>query len=544
MRYRVLVTDEIDPDGLAVLQAEPRLDVDEVPTLTPAELLARIPEYDAIVGRSASRISGALLRAGIRLRVVGRAGVGVDNVDMATATELGVAVINAPAGNTVAVAELLFGSLIALFRHIVRADTTMHAGSWDRSALLGSELKGRTLGIVGVGRIGSEVAMRAHAFGMDVIGFDPYVGDDRFRALRIQRAPSLEALLPDADVLTIHTPLTPETTGMIGRRELARMPSGAVLCNLARGGIVDDAALAQALQSGVLRGACIDAFAEEPLPREHLLRSLPNVLLTPHLGASTAEAQRNVAVDVCEAVRDALLHGELTRSLNVASVTGAEWRDLQPALLVAQRAAAIARALLLDQGISIIQRVRVRVSADLVGAGAALLSAACAGILEGVIDDGRLNLINARSMAEARGIELSIGELSDMDRTATVDVSLGGGVREIGVVAMAPPGGPARVTRIGAFHVDVTPRQTMIVLTNNDVPGVIGRVGTALGDAHVNIAEYHQARLAQGGEALAAISVDGIVAPALRARLLALPDVRTATIVRFGGGSAERSTGS
>jgi D-3-phosphoglycerate dehydrogenase len=353
----------------------------------------------------------------------------------------------------------------------------MHAGTWDRSALLGSELKGRTLGIVGVGRIGSEVAQRAIAFGMDVIGYDPYVGDERFRALRIRRAPTIEALLPDADILTIHTPLT----------------------------------------------------------ADHPLRRLSNVLLTPHLGASTAEAQRNVAVDVCEAVRDALLHGELTRSLNVATVSGTEWRELQPALLVSQRAAAIARALLLDQGISIIQRVRLRVSPDLIGAGSALLAAACAGILEGVIDDGRLNLINARTMAEARGIELSIGELPATDRTGSVDISLGGGVREIGVAAMAPPHGAARVTRIGAFHVDVTPRQTMIVLTNNDVPGVIGRVGTALGDAHVNIAEYHQARLAQGGEALAAISVDGVVAPELRERLLKLPDVRTATIVRFGG---------
>lgn len=542
MRYRVLVTDEIDPDGLALLLAEPRLQVDEVPTLPAAELLARIPEYDAIVGRSASRISRELLRAGTRLRVVGRAGVGVDNVDMTTATELGIAVINAPAGNTVAVAELLFGSMLALLRHIVRADTSMHAGRWDRSALLGSELKGRTLGIVGVGRIGSEVAMRALAFGMDVIGYDPYVGDERFRALRIRRATTLESLLPDADILTIHTPLTAETSGMIGRRELARLPANAVLCNLARGGIVDDTALAQALQSGLLRGACIDAFAQEPLPADHLLRSLPNVLLTPHLGASTAEAQRNVAVDACEAVRDALLHGELSRSLNVASVSGAEWRELQPALQVAQRAAAIARALLLDQGISIIQRVRLRVSPDLVGAGAALLSAACAGILEGVIDDGRLNLINARAMAEARGIELSIGELSGSERSATVDLSLGGGVREIGVAAMAPAGGAARVTRIGAFHVDVTPRQTMIVLTNNDVPGVIGRVGTALGDAHVNIAEYHQARLAQGGEALAAISVDGVVAPALREKLMALPDVRTATIVRFGSDTPAPTT--
>ena len=534
MRYRVLVTDEIDPDGLSLLTSEPRLDVDEVPTLPAAELLSRIHQYDAIVGRSASRITGELLRAGTRLRVVGRAGVGVDNVDMAVATELGVAVINAPAGNTVAVAELLFGSLIALFRHIVRADSSMHEGRWDRSTLLGSELKGRTLGIVGVGRIGSEVAVRALAFGMDVIGYDPYVGDERFRALRIRRASSLDTLLPDTDVLTIHTPLTPETNGMIGRRELSRLPAGAVLCNLARGGIVDDGALAALLKNGVLRGACVDAYAQEPLPSDHPLRALPNVLLTPHLGASTAEAQRNVAVDVCEAVRDALLHGELTRSLNVASVSGTEWRELQPALQVAQRAAAIARALLLDQGITIIQRLRLRVSPDLIGAGAALLSAACAGLLEGVIDDGRLNLINARTMAEARGIELSIGEIVGSEQTSSIDLSLGGGVREIGVAAMAPSNGTARVTRIGAFHVDVTPRQTMIVLTNNDVPGVIGRVGTALGDAHVNIAEYHQARLAQGGEALAAISVDGIVAVALREKLLALPDVRTATIVRFG----------
>jgi D-3-phosphoglycerate dehydrogenase / 2-oxoglutarate reductase len=543
MRYRVLVTDEIDPDGLALLTAEPRLQVDEVPTLPASDLLARIPDYHAIVGRSASRISGDLLRAGSHLRVVGRAGVGVDNVDMDTATALGVAVINAPAGNTVAVAELLFGSLIALLRHIVKADTSMHAGRWDRSALLGSELKGRTLGIVGVGRIGSEVASRALAFGMDVVGYDPYVGDDRFRALRIRRAPSLDVLLPDADILTIHTPLTDETRGMIGRRELARMPAGAVLCNLARGGIIDDSALALALESGNIRGACIDAFSTEPLPADHPLRSQPGVLLTPHLGASTAEAQRNVAVDVCEAVRDALLHGELTRSLNVASVSGAEWRELQPLLLVAQRAAAIARAVLADQGIRIVQRIRLRVSPDLVGAGAALLSATCAGVLEGVIDAGRLNLINARSMAEARGIELSIGELADVRTTATVDVSLGGGVREIGVAATAPAGGSARITRIGAFHVDVPPRQTMVVLTNHDVPGVIGRVGTALGDAHVNIAEYHQARLAQGGEALAAISVDGVVDPGLREKLLALPDVLTATIVRFGSGSEQTTAG-
>ncbi|MCU0625855.1 MAG: phosphoglycerate dehydrogenase [Gemmatimonadaceae bacterium] len=534
MRFRVLVTDDIDPDGLALLTSDPRLQVDEVPTLPAAELLEQIDQYDAIVGRSATRISGELLRRATRLRVVGRAGVGVDNVDMATATSLGIAVINAPAGNTIAVAELLFGSLLGLMRHLVRAHSSLMEGRWDRAQLLGTELKGRTLGIVGVGRIGSEVAARALAFGMDVVGYDPYVGDERFRALRIRRAPSLDALLPDVDILTVHTPLTPETTGMIGRRELARLSPTAIVCNLARGGIVDEAALVHALDNGIVRGACVDVFTTEPLKGEHAFGRLQNVLLTPHIGASTAEAQRNVAVDVCVAVRDALVHGELTRSLNVATVSGAEWRELQPALLVAQRAAAIARAMLLDQGIRLIQRIRLRVSPDLAGAQSALLAAACAGVLENVVEEGRLNLINARAIAEARGIELSTAELADGTSGPTVDVSLGGGVREIAVSGAAPAGGSPRITRIGAFHVDVTPRQTLVILTNNDVPGVIGRVGTALGDAHVNIAEYHQARLAQGGEALAAISVDGHVPDTIRERLLGLQDIRTAAIVRFG----------
>ncbi|MCU0619755.1 MAG: ACT domain-containing protein, partial [Gemmatimonadaceae bacterium] len=288
------------------------------------------------------------------------------------------------------------------------------------------------------------------------------------------------------------------------------------------------------LQSGQLRGACLDVFASEPVAGPHPFTGMSNVVLTPHIGASTAQAQRNVAVDVCAAVRDALVHGELTRSLNVASVTGTEWRELQPALLVAHRAAAVARAMLQDQGIRLIQRIRLRVSPDLAGAVSALLASACAGVLDGIVEEGRLNLINARAIAEARGIELSTSELVESTSGPVVDVSLGGGVRELAVTGAAPPGGAPRIVRIGAFHVDVTPRQTLVILTNNDVPGVIGRVGTALGDAHVNIAEYHQARLAQGGEALAAISVDGHVDETIRERLLALQDVRSAAIVRFG----------
>ena len=401
MSYRVLVTDEIDRDGVALLEAESALTVDEVPTLPVPALLERIPQYDAIIGRSATRISADLLRHAARLRVVGRAGVGVDNVAMDVATELGIAVINAPAGNTVAVAELLFGVLIALLRQLPHAVESMRAGRWDRSALIGGELKGKTLGIVGLGRIGGEVAVRAHAFGMRLVAFDPYVADPRFTALRVERAPTLEALLDACDVVTVHTPLTDETRGLLGRRELARLKPGAIVANLARGGIVDDAALVALLEGGQLRGAALDVYGVEPLGSDHPLRRAPNVILTPHIGANTAEAQRNVAVDVCAAVRDALLTGELSRSMNVAAVTGA-WTELQPAMVVARRAAAVARAILADMGARAVQRLTVRVGSGLAGAQQAVLSAAALGAIEGGIEADRLQVMQ-RQRGQLRG---------------------------------------------------------------------------------------------------------------------------------------------
>ena len=533
MPYHVLVTDGIDADGVALLAAEPALVVDEVPTLPVNELLDRIGRYDAIVGRSATRISEALLQRAERLKVVGRAGVGVDNIALDAATALGVAVINAPAGNTVAVAELVFGTLLALLRQIPQADRSMHEGRWDRSRLMGFELKGRTIGIVGAGRIGGEVAARAHAFGMTVAGYDPYVSEERFRTLRMRRVETLDDLLAEADVITVHTPLTDETRGMIGRRELGRLKPGAVIVNLARGGIVDEEALAAALGGDRLRGAVVDVFTSEPLPADHPLRGVPNLLLTPHMGASTFEAQRNVAVDVCAAVRDALLDGDLERSINVADMSSGGWRDLQPALLVAQRAAAVARALLADQGARAVQRITVRCGPEAMGGGGALLAAAAVGALEGVLGTDRLNLINARSLAEARGIDLTVGESTHLGHPQAVEVALGGGMQEIAVAGLAPQGSVPRLIRIGGFQVDVMLRQTLLVLTNRDVPGVIGRVGTLLGGADVNIAEYHQSRLAQGGDALAAISVDSPVGDEIRQQLLELPDVRSATIVNF-----------
>jgi D-3-phosphoglycerate dehydrogenase len=409
----------------------------------------------------------------------------------------------------------------------------MHAGRWDRSRLLGRELRGRTLGIVGVGRIGGEVAKRARAFGMTLVGYDPYVSEERFATLRVRRAESLDELLSVADVITVHTPLNEETTGMIGRRELGRLPLGAIVCNLARGGIVEEDALVDALRSGSVGGAVVDVYSAEPLVPDHPLRSMSNVMLTPHIGASTAEAQRNVAVDVCLAVRDALLSGELSRSLNVASVNGLRWDELQPALLVARRAAAIARALLTERGVRALSRLTLRCGAALSGASGAILSAAAMGALEGVLDVERLNLINARTLAESHGLELMVGESAQLEHPNTLEVGLGGGVQGIAVRGVAAPGSQGRITRIGDFHIEITPRRSLVILTNHDVPGVIGRVGPVLGGAGVNIAEYHQARLLQGGEALAAISVDDEVGEALRKKLLELPDVLSAAIIRF-----------
>ena len=533
--YRILVTDEVDPEGVELLVAEPSFQVDELPTMPKEELLERIGDYDAFVGRSATRITPELLARAKKLRVVGRAGVGVDNIDMDTATSLGVAVINAPAGNTIAVAELFFGVIIGILRHLPEAAQSMKEGRWDRSALLGTELKGKTLGIVGVGRIGSEIASRAHAFGMTVVGFDPYVAEERFRALRVRRAETLDALLEEADIVTVHTPLNDETKGLLGRKELARLRAGSIVANLARGGIIEEDALREALASGHLRGAAVDVYDKEPAVADHPLRTMPGVLLTPHLGASTEEAQRNVAVDACIAVRDALLHGELSRSLNVAASDG-QWSELRPALQLTQRASSMARSILADQGMREVRRLSMRCGPALAGGAEVLLSAAAIGVLEQVVEAERLNLINARSLAEGRGIELSCSVSGQLGHDYAVEVTLSGGMRELAVGGVAAPGGvPARFTRIGSFRVDVAPRQTLLVLTNHDVPGVIGKVGTVLGDAGVNIAEYHQARLAQGGEALAAVSVDGVVDAKLRTALLALPDVLTATVVNFRG---------
>jgi D-3-phosphoglycerate dehydrogenase len=367
---------------------------------------------------------------------------------------------------------------------------------------------------------------------MSICAYDPYVTDERFEMLRVSRSKTLEDLLKASDVVTVHTPLNPETTGMIGEDQIGVLKRGSIVVNMARGGIVEEKALTKALESGFLGGAILDVYTQEPLDPNSMLRKLPNVVLTPHLGASTAEGQHNVAVDVCASVRDALLSGELSRAINVVGGLDGRWDEIRPALVLTRRMAAIGRAILADRGSRAVDAISLRLGRDLTEAGNLLSASAAAGALDSIIDGVRLNLVNARALAENRGIALTVATSHSIpDNGAQVTIRCGR--NEVVVAGVAPAGAGPRVTRIDGFIVDVTPRRTLLVLTNDDVPGVIGRVGTLLGDAKVNIAEYHQARLTRGGEALAAVSVDGEITEDVRQKLLQLPDIKSATAIDF-----------
>lgn len=315
--WTVLVADSIALDGLAPLTTDPRFEVVAKPGLSGDDLANAIAGADAVLVRSATKITRASLEKASRLKAIGRAGVGVDTIDVDAATERGIPVLTAPAGNTISAAELTMALLLAVARKVPAADRSMKAGEWDKKSFNGFELYGKTLGLVGAGRIGGQVAKRARAFGMSVLVYDPYLVSERARELDVQLA-SLDDVLAKSDVISVHVPLTEKTAGLIGSAQFARMKQGALLLNVARGGVVDEEALLEALQAKKLAGAALDVYEQEPLPRDSPLRSLPNVVMTPHLGASTAEAQQNVAIEIAEAVRNCLAEGDLTNAVNAA----------------------------------------------------------------------------------------------------------------------------------------------------------------------------------------------------------------------------------
>jgi D-3-phosphoglycerate dehydrogenase len=504
-RYRVLVADQIASEGLAPLRGDKRFELVERPGLKGDDLAGAIADADAVLVRSATRITRESLARANRLKVIGRAGVGVDTIDVDAATERGIAVLTAPAGNTIAAAELTLALMLALVRRVPAADRSMRAGEWERGRFSGTELRGKTLGLVGAGRIGSEVARRARAFGMRVMAYDPFLTEEHASAIDVELAP-LPQVIAAADVLSLHVPLTDETAGLLGERQIATMKPGAFLVNAARGGLVDEAALVSALAAGRLGGAALDVYGQEPLPANHPLRGLENIVLTPHLGASTAEAQQSVAVEISEAVRSALIDGDLSRAVNAPAVGSEQMKRLRPLLELSERLGRLAAAL----AGGAVERVEVRYAGGHQKALQALSASALMGVLSAAVGSTSVNFVNALRLAEARGIALDqVQRRPHRDYSDYVELRLvaPGGDVLVGGALLAE--GHPRVVRIGAYPVDVVPRGTLVVIRNRDVPGVIGRVGTVLGNAAVNIGEYHQARLVAGGDALAAVSVDG-----------------------------------
>jgi D-3-phosphoglycerate dehydrogenase len=528
-RFKVLVTDKISDSGLEPLYSDDRFDVVKIDESSDAAFAEALPTVHGLIVRSATKVRGEILERAKELRVVGRAGVGVDNIDLAAATERGVAVLNAPAGNTVSAAELTMALILSMVRKVAAADASMRTGAWARSQFKGAELRGRTLGLVGAGRIGGEVAKRCRSFGMKVVAFDPYLTDDRATELHAERT-ELAELLSRADVLSLHVPLTDVTRNMINVDSLASMKKGSFLVNVARGGVVDEAALADALESGHLAGAALDVYENEPLEKDSKLRNAPNLVLTPHLGASTTEAQELVATEISDAVRGALADGDLSRALNAPAIGGETMKALGPLFALGEALGRLSRALAPGG----VLEVEVRYAGVSEDALAPLTAYVLIGLLEEVLGADQVNFVSSGYLARQRDISVAQTRKSlHTDYTEFMEVNVKTCEGDICVSGALLGDVHPRIVRIGDYHVDVVPTGSLIVLKNNDVPGVIGRVGTILGNLDINIAGYHQARLSKGGDALAAVAVDGSVDMGVRDALLELPEVSKAVVVRL-----------
>lgn len=505
---RLIIADPLRPEGLEVLSAATGLVVEDRTEDDRETLSGALAGASGLIVRSRTKVDAELIESSDSLEVIGRAGVGVDNIDIEAATRRGIAVLNSPAANTFSTAELAFALLLAAARNVAAADASVRAGEWKRKAMAGTQLLGKTIGVVGAGRIGAEVVRRARAFGMHVVAFDPFVPADRANELGLSLV-TFDKLLERSDIVTLHVPLTNENRGLIGAAEMERMRDGAILVNAARGGLVDEAALAAALISGKLGAAGLDVYEREPLPEDSPLRDAPNLVFTPHIGASTSEAQAEVSRQIAVAVRDALLSANYQTALNAPFEEGERGR-VAPVMELGRRLGLLLGQL--DDGRC--KRVEVEYAGTIPGVLRPLAAAALEGFLTRRVEPP-LNVVNALSIAGEQGVEVArvrTGAVQDYKNHVLLRATHGGPEDEIIVSgALLGEGDHTRIVRIGDFHVDTVPQGTLLLVKNRDIPGVIGEVGTALGAAGVNIGEYHQARTGVGGAALGVVTIDGAV---------------------------------
>ncbi len=508
MPPKVLVSDKLSETAVQIFR-DRGIDVDFEPTLGKDKdaLLARIADYDGLAIRSATKATEKLLNAASRLKVIGRAGIGVDNVDLAAASKRGVIVMNTPFGNSITTAEHAIAMMFAVARQIPEANASTHLGKWEKSRFMGVELTGKTLGVIGAGNIGGIVCQKAVGLGMKVIAYDPFLSEERAGDLRIRKV-ELAELLSKADVVTLHVPLTDKTRNILSSDAIARMKPGVRIVNCARGGLVDEEALAAALTEGRVAGAAFDVFAEEPATASPLF-GLPNVVVTPHLGAATTEAQENVALQVAEQMSDYLLTGAVTNALNMPSVTAEEAAVMGPWLKLTQNLGAFIGQMTDEP----ILAVNVLYDGEVAGMNtAALNAAAIAGMMRA--SSPEVNMVSAPVMARERGIDVST---TTQEQTgvfeAYVKLTVKTEARERSVAGTVFSDGKPRFIQIKGINIDAEIGEHMLYTTNRDEAGVIGRLGNTMGENGVNIANFTLGRNARGGDAIALLYVDDPVAP-------------------------------
>jgi D-3-phosphoglycerate dehydrogenase len=523
---RVLIADDLSPRAAEIFR-ERGIEADVRVGLTPAELETIIADYDGLAVRSATKASAKIIAAATRLKVIGRAGIGVDNVDIPAATQRGIVVMNTPHGNSVTTAEHAIAMMFALARQIPAADQSTQAGKWEKSRFVGVELMGKVLGIVGCGNIGSIVADRAQGLKMKVIAFDPYLSDDRARDLNVEKV-TLDQLYARADFITLHTPLTDGTRHMINAGAIAKMKPGMRLVNCARGELVVEEDLKAALASGQLAGVALDVFAVEPAKSNALFGS-DKLVATPHLGASTAEAQEKVALQVAEQMADFLLTGAVTNALNMPSVTAEEAPRLRPYMKLAQQLGSFAGQLTRSG----LKAVKIEYEGQAAELNTRPLTAiALAGLMAPLLDS--VNMVNAPVIARERNIEVSeIKHSRPSDYQTLIRLTVTTDRQSRDVAGTLFGGDKPRLVQIKGIAVEAELGRHMLYVTNRDKPGFIGRLGTLLGAEGVNIATFHLGRSSRGEDAIALIEVDEALSDALLARIREIPDVVQAAALSF-----------
>ena len=523
---KVLVADPIAPEGIEILKKS--ADVDVKTGLKPEELLAIIGEYEGLMVRSETKVTAKVIEAGKKLQVIARAGVGIDNIDVEAATQRGIVVVNAPTANTMAAAEHSIALMLALSRNIPQAHESLKGGAWKRQNFVGVEVRNKTLGIVGLGNVGSEVARRVQGFKMRVLGYDPYVSPEYARNLQVELVP-LEQIIREADFITLHLPLTPQSKNMIGAKELAMMKPTVRIINCARGGLIDEQALDEALKEGRIAGAALDVFAQEP-PKDAPLLKNERVIVTPHLGASTQEAQANVAIDAAEQIISVLNGQPVRYAVNAPLISAEMMPILAPFLKVATAVGRMIAQLAEGQMSSIDIGFEGEISKyDLT----ALKAAVIGGLLQEISEE-RINVVNANLVAKRRGLRVTEHKDSACENYAsliTVAVATSAGVATCAGTVMR---GELHIVRVNDYWIDIVPKGGYLLFSDHrDRPGIIGAVGNITGSADINVSSMQLARLKPRGQALMVLELDAAPNEAQIKQILAIPDIYTAKLVEL-----------